>query len=326
LSKEDYMRASNESPAYRDRSLTLYLIGTLLILGGLGAAFLGPLEMYCFYLFSQGGRFAYPGFRFGSLMFANIAAQIIGYYAIAALLLPLGYGHLARRRWVRPLARAALSFWWLLGLPLSAVFLLVLLASKEVKLAGLLLAVVLLAVSYLGLPWWLRRFYRSRDLRLTLQARDPQEHWLERLPVPVLTLCLLYAFYGIALHVPILLNGLYPLAGTFLTGLPGIVALDLSIWMLALLAWGTLKQKAWAWWAGLLYWAWLIASTVVTFAMTGYYELLSILSLPPFEIDLLKGVPLGGVHLAAFFGLVFALPLGWLIACRAHLAPCTRVS
>ena len=205
-------------------------------------------------------------FRFGSFMFANLAAQIAGYYALAAALIPLGYGHLARRRWVRPLALALLGFWRLLGLPLSVVFLLVLIASKEVTPAFVIVVVLLLAGAYLVLPGLLRRFYCSRDLRLTLEARAEVAGWLERLPTSILTLCLLYLFYGIVLHIPILLNGLYPLYGSFLSGLPGIRALDLSILALGFLTWGTFKRRAWAWWGGLAYWGWLALSTIVTFA------------------------------------------------------------
>jgi hypothetical protein len=104
---------------YRDSSPILIAIGVLAFLVGLGAAFLGPVEMYCFYLFGEGGRFHYPGFGFGSFMFGNIATQIAGYYLIAALFLPLGYGHIARRRWARPLALALLWFWLILGIPLG---------------------------------------------------------------------------------------------------------------------------------------------------------------------------------------------------------------
>jgi hypothetical protein len=312
------MDVARLDPGYRDRSLLLYLFGAVLLLIGLVSAFYGPIEMYCFYLFGEGGRFAYSGFGFGSLMFANIAAQIAGYYAIAAALIPLGYGHLARRRWVRPLALAFLGFWRLLGLPLCLVFMLALIASKEVTLPVVLAFVVLLAAAYLVLPGLLRRFYRSRDLRGTLAARDAGEHWLERIPIPVLTLCLLYLFYEIALHLPILLSGLYPLFGVFLSELPGIAALDLSILLLGALTWGTFKRYAWAWWAGLAYWGWLAASTIVTFARTSYPELLALLALPPREIDFLDGVPLQGIHLAAFFGLVFLLPLSWLLVCKKY--------
>ena len=312
------MNVPRPNTDYRDRSLVLRLLGAAALLAGLSIAFLAPLETICFYWFGQGGRFHYPGFRFGSFMFANIAAQIACYYATGIGLTLLGYGHLARRRWVRPLALAGLNFWWLLGLPLCLVFGLVLVASKEVTPAFVLLVAVLLAAAYVGLPWVLRRFYRSRDLRLTLETRDPHEHGLERLPTPILTLCLLYLFYEIALHIPILLNGLFPLFGTFLTGLPGIAALDVSIWALAALTWGAFKRQRWAWWGGLVYWGGLTLSTVVTLASTGYLELLEILALPPREIAFLDGVPLQGVHLALFFGLVFALPLGWLIACKKH--------
>ena len=53
------------------------IIGAFLFLSGIAIGFLGPLEMYCFYLFSKGGRFSYEGFGFGSFMFGNIAMQIM---------------------------------------------------------------------------------------------------------------------------------------------------------------------------------------------------------------------------------------------------------
>jgi hypothetical protein len=96
---------------YRDRSLILTIIGGLLLLVGVAAGLLGPAEMYCFYLFSEGGPFHYEGFGFGSFMFGNIACQIIGYYVIAAVLIPLGYGHLRGRRWTGPLSSALLWAW-----------------------------------------------------------------------------------------------------------------------------------------------------------------------------------------------------------------------
>ena len=77
---------------YKDRTPILVFFGVVLLLVGVAVAFIGPLELYCFYLFSEGGRFHYEGFGFGSFMFANIASQIVGYYLIAALAIPLGYG------------------------------------------------------------------------------------------------------------------------------------------------------------------------------------------------------------------------------------------
>jgi hypothetical protein len=88
------MNATTNDANYKNRSRVIAIIGVVLLLGGIAVGFLGPLEMYCFYLFSEGGRFHYAGFGFGSFMFGNIASQIVGYYLLAALFIPLGYGHI----------------------------------------------------------------------------------------------------------------------------------------------------------------------------------------------------------------------------------------
>ena len=123
---------------YGDRSLVLGLIGACLLLVGVAAAFFGPLEIYCFYLFSEGGPFHYEGFGFGSFMFGNLALQIMGYYLIAVVLVPLGYGHLRRLRWVRLFSLTLLWFWLVVGLPLAVAFLFILFSSKELSSAAAL--------------------------------------------------------------------------------------------------------------------------------------------------------------------------------------------
>jgi hypothetical protein len=301
---------------YRDRSPILIAIGVVSLLAGIGVAFLGPVEMYCFYLFSDGGRFHYPGFGFGSFMFGNIAAQIACYYLIAALLIPFGYGHVTRRRWIRPLALALIRCWLVLGIPFGILFVLVLLASKETSIAGALAAIAIAGATYLILPQPALRFYRSRDLRLALETRDPNPHWLENRPIVILALCLLNAFYGIVLHIAILFNGLFPLFGRFLTGLPGITALDIVILVLVLLTWGTFQQKAWAWWGSLIYWGAMTLSVMVSFASTSYLDLLAIANFPERELEFLDGIPLQGYHLALFFGLPLLATIGTIVSAR----------
>ncbi|NLT17526.1 MAG: hypothetical protein GXY11_07895, partial [Clostridiales bacterium] len=92
---------------------------------------LGLLETRCFSLFSEGGRFHYEGFGFGSFMFGNIAAQVIAYCLTGAVLTFLGYGHLSLRRWAAKLACCLMWAWLLIGLPVIAVVFFLLLASKE---------------------------------------------------------------------------------------------------------------------------------------------------------------------------------------------------
>mgnify|MGYP001567756825 CR=1 FL=1 len=67
------MEANTSNLDYKDLTRIITVIGILLLLVGTVAALLGPVEMYCFYLFSEGGRFHYEGFGFGSFMFGNIA-------------------------------------------------------------------------------------------------------------------------------------------------------------------------------------------------------------------------------------------------------------
>jgi hypothetical protein len=210
------MKEPTNNAVYRDRSRILVAIGALLLLIGIAVAFLGPLEMYCFYLFSEGGRFHYEGFGFGSFMFGNIASQIVGYYLIAIVLIPLGYGHLRVRRWARTLALTLVGFWLVVGVPLIVVFAFVAVTSKDLSLAVVLIMLVVLALSYLVVPGLLIWFYRSRNVRLTFETRDPKTYWVERFPIPMLVLCSLYLFYIIVLHILILFNGIFPLFGVLL--------------------------------------------------------------------------------------------------------------
>jgi hypothetical protein len=303
---------------HKDRTPILIGIGALLLLIGIPTGFLGPIEMYCFYLFSAGGRFHYEGFGFGSFMFGNIAAQIIGYYLIAAVLIPLGYGHLKTRRWARRLALTLLWAWLVVGAPLTIVVLFVLLASKDLSLLAAIVAMAGLAWGYLVIPGVLIRFYQSRDVRLTFEARDPDSYWVEKLPMPILVLGSLDLFYAVVLHIPILFNGIFPLFGRFSTGMQGILLNDLAITCLLCLAWGTLGRRAWAWWGSLVYFASLTLSWLVTLFRASYADILSLLRFPPAEMKFLGGLPVQGYHFAVLIGAPLLITLGVIILAKRH--------
>ena len=303
---------------YKDRRPVLTVIGILLLLVGIAAAFLGPVEMYCFYLFSEGGRFHYEGFGFGSFMFGNIACQIIGYYTIAILCVPLGYGHLKMRRWVRTLSLTLLWFWLVVGMPLIIVLFLILVTAKDLSLAAVLIAVVLLALSYLAAPGLFIQFYRGRNVRLTFENQDPQSYWIEKLPIPVLVLCSLYAFYSIVLHIPIFFNGVFPLFGIFLSEIQGILLLDVSIVYLVFLIWGTLRLRTWSWWGSLIYFGLATFSSILTLVQSSYSDILAAMDFPAKEIEFLQNVPIQGSHLAAFIGVPLLLTVGAIILSKRH--------
>jgi hypothetical protein len=303
---------------YRDRSPVLVGIGIVLLLVGAAAAFLGPVELYSFYLFSEGGRFHYEGFGFGSFMFANIAVQVGGYYVIAMLLVPLGYGHVKVRRWARTLAEALLWSWLVLGVPLVIVAFFMLTSAKNLSLVAGIVAAVLLVLSYVAVPWLLLRFYRGRNARLTFEAKDEKTDWTERVPIPVLVLCFLYAFYILALHVPILLNGIVPFFGSYLWGLQGVLLLTLSILSLVVLLVGTAGRRTWAWWGALTMFGLAAVSLMVTLVPSSYADILAVMDFPAREIEFLGGIPAQGTHFALVLGIPLSLTLGALLASKRH--------
>jgi hypothetical protein len=319
------MKEFNHSD-HKDRTVWLRLIGALLLFTGMGAAFLGPVELYCFYLFSEGGRFHYDGFGFGSLMFGNITCQIIGYYLIAILCIPLGYGHITIRRWARTLSIAMLWWWLVIGMPLTLVFLFVLFASKTLTPVIGWVTIGLAALTYFVMPWVMVRFYRSRDVVLTFEQKDWHTYKVEKLSMPVLVLSLLFTFYVIVLHIPILFNGVFPYFGMLGSGLKSIIILDLLIWSMVFLIGGILKQRPWAWWGAFIYLVALITSSTLTFTKIKWAALLAKMNFPPTELGILQGLPLDGWHFAIFFGLPLILTLGILIGSKRYFVKDTAIT
>jgi hypothetical protein len=285
------------------------------------AAALGPAELFIFRWFAPGGRFAYDGFNFGSFMFASMTAQILGYYTIAAVFIPLGIGHLTLKRWVRPLALGLFGFWLVLGLPLILIVMAIALGSKELPLAVALLFALVLLACYFVLPWVFLRFYRSSGLRQVLEAGEPEPHWLESVPVVNLVVAFVLIFIAIMLHVAVLLNGVFPLFGRFVYGLPGALLLDFLAWSLVTLAWGAVRRWRWAWWGALALCAALAVSVIWSFWATSYFELLAGMQIPSAELEFLDGVPAQGWHFALFLGLPLLATLGLVVFARADWLP-----
>lgn len=319
------MTEAEKKADFRDLGRILDVIGLLLLGVGLFCALLGPIEIYTFYMFSEGGRFHYPGFGFGSFLFGLIAVQIMGYYVLALLLIPLGYGHLRKRRWARTLSLTVFWTWLVVGIPLVLLFLFILLSAKELTIGVALVFVVLMAASYLLLPWLLITFYNSRHVRLTFESRDPNSYWTEDLPQPVLVVSALLLFYTITLHIPIFFRGLFPLFGVLVYDLEGFLLITFSIVWLAFLAWGALQRRTWAWWGALAYFVLLTISALLTLWPASLSDILAVLRFPPTEMEALQNIPLQGPHLSVLIGLPLLLTLVAFLLSRAHFrtAPST---
>jgi hypothetical protein len=289
---------------HRDRRLVLRLIGLGFFLAGLAAAFIGPMEIHAYYLFIDEGRFHYEGFGFGSFMFAYITLQVVGYYAVAAIGIVLGYGHLAVRRWARSLSETLLWLWLVLGLPLTAVAVLMFFVSKEPEAGAVVVTLLAGPLLYPVAPILLYRFYRSSDVRKTFAQADDRHFRFEEIPLPVRGLCGFLIFAIVMLHFPMLLRGVFPFFGTLLSGMQGVIALDCLILALAFLAWGLARLDRWAWWGALVVVGLTTASVVVTFARHTYRDLLLAMQFPAAEMQLFENVP----FLDGYPAVVFAIP------------------
>jgi hypothetical protein len=302
---------------YRDRRIVLAAIGVCLLGGGIVALLIGPLELHAFYLFSEGGRHHYPGFRFGTFMYGNIAAQVAIYYLVAAIGIPLGYGHLVGRGWSRVLTIGLLWTWVVVGLPLSVVLAFMLFSAKALPLFAGMMVLALLAVAYLVAPIVLLRFYGGRNVTATFARLDSRSYWVEGLPRPVLVLCLLSLVTLLVLHAPMLLGGVVPVSGVLLSGLEGIAVLDVAIVLLIGITWGLARVSPWAWWAALAYYL-LLATSTLSLACFSLREILAPLRLPPTETQALQGLPIQGLHLAILLGIPLLGTLALLLICRPY--------
>jgi len=296
--------------------LVLRAIGALLLLLGLAALYIGPVEISVYYAFVEGGRFHYPGFGFGSFMFANIAVQIAGYYLLAALCIPLGIGHLKLRSWTRTMALTLLWAWLIIGLPVVPVLLFMLLTAKVTSVAAAIIAIVAIGLSYLLFPGLLIAFYRRSGTRAAFGTQESPTHKIEQKPLPILVLCAVQLFFLFALHVLLLLNGVFPVFGAWWSGKQGTSLIAGLVVCQFLLTWGTFEQRMWAWWGSLLYTAALALSSVLTLGTSSWHEILALLNLPAFEMEKLGGMPLDGIHFAVAIGIPLIATVGLILYAR----------
>ena len=305
--------------------------------------------------------------------------MITGCCLFAAILTPLGYGHLKARRWARTLSVTALHIWLALGafltfllvfmqlFPLAVMVLAVVvvsffafdlfigpatsgsratvilfvppvvllvfltvgyMVSPKAPASRLLMDLArivhpfcyilgaLMALAWPVVPWLLIRFYESRNVVQLFDTKDARTYWTDTVPVPILVLSSLYVFYVIAVPFPMMLNGVFPVFGVLLSGLQGRIALGASALPFAVLAWGTLRRRMWAWWAALVCVGALLVCSTLTLPRLSYLEILETMNLA--EVQRLQRLRFQGIHFAAFVGAPMLIIVVRIILARKH--------
>jgi hypothetical protein len=305
--------------------IILKMIGIVLFMIGMLAAFYGPYEIFVFYLFSEGGRFHYDGFGVGSLWFAAQVVQIIGYYCIAAVFLPAGYGHLKLRRWGLTLTRLFIWFWLGAGILLVGNGIALLpaltrfLTAQEKPSLQLPAMAVFLFVVLILLPLLALWFYRSKRVTAAFETHDPNRTWIDKIPSPLLAEMLLFVIMIIVLHITTFLQGLFPLFGQILFLRPSARIIALSVLILGVIIYGTAKLKRWAWWGALGFMSLLSISSAMTFLRHDFYDLIRMMNLPASEMGYIdRMTPLHNYHLAGLVVTPLLVALGLLIYSRRY--------
>ena len=294
------------------------LIGFLLIIIGCIAAFFGPLEIYSFYFFTEGGRFHYEGFGFGSFMFSNIVLQIIGYYLIAVVFITLGYGHFKKRLWVQKISLALLWFWLIVGLPIIPLILFVFISTKEPSVIVTILSIIFSLLLYSLIPFLLIRFYKAKNVYDLLNSKSIADSIVQKYPIPFLVLIALYLFYILIFHTLLLFRGIFPFWGKWLIELQGTIIITISILYFVALIVGTINFKLWAWWASFLYFILFTISLFSTLLASNVTHIISLLKLPSTEANALINIPLQGVHLSIILGIPLLLTLAVILYSRKY--------
>ncbi len=299
-----------DEKCHKDKSKIIYLLGSIILLIGLCSAFIAPLEIRSYYLFSKGGKFYFEGFGIGSLMFANITIQVIAYYLIAVLFIILGYGHLKLREWVRSWSIAVLWAWIVIGAPLA----LVLIVMFSVKSPSTVLMVFAILLVYPVIPLLLIWFYQTKNVLLTFNKIKNNlnlnhNNIVNKIPVIVKTISVLFIFFIIVFHIHFLFNGFFPLFGKLLSGLNGFILIDIFILLLGFLIWGLLRLKSWSWYGSIIYLVFLILSTGITLYKQNIQSLLSVMAFAQKEMEIINNITLKNFQISTILGLSVIVPL-----------------
>ncbi|MCK4358608.1 MAG: hypothetical protein KAW92_07665 [Candidatus Cloacimonetes bacterium] len=272
--------------------LLIKILGILQLAIGLFSLGIAPLEIYSFYLFSEGGRFYYDGFGVGSFLYGLIFAQIIGYYFIAFIFITIGYGHLKLKDWALKLSKSCIWFWIIFGLPIM-MFFLPLLSMKEIEVKyPIFFSAFIILLFIVIIPGLLLSFYNQKNVKELFKNKNYSDAEIRNIPMNGYLLLLVYILYIMIFHIMLFYKGIFPFFGTFLIDFKGLLFYDLCILLMFLLIYGLLKRKFWTWILSITFFIVMSISTITTLINYQYINIIELLDFPKLEKDIFMKLPL----------------------------------
>lgn len=230
---------------YKDRRTGLILFGILEIFLGLGCGLMALVMVF--------GAAAAPQAA-GAPMRMMLPLAFL-YLAVAAGFITIGIGSIMALRWAHALA-LAFSWWWLVIGVLTCFALLAMMprmlatlppdqAAAKPFMIGCMSATT--GLFFLLLPLAFVLFYRSPNVKATVEARDPVHRWTDDVPLPLLVFALWMIAGGAAMVLCSPIYTSFPFGRWMIRG-PAVPAITLGFAALMLfIGFGALKRK-WAAW------------------------------------------------------------------------------
>jgi hypothetical protein len=316
-------------PEYKDRSNGLLVFGILTILLGSIAGMLLLLMLV--------GQVVVRSTHMTVVPASILLLDVFIYGILAVVLIWLGIGSIMARRWARALLLIFSWSWLVMGVFAVlgvVVFLPIVLENMRAAAPpgqpampaaaiGVIMVItcLMLGVFFIALPAVWIFFYKSRHVKATCEARDPVTRWTDVCPLPVLGLCVWLWFSApMMLVMPIIVHGVMPFFGMFLTGLPG-TAFCLAIAALwAWCAWLLYKLDARGWWLILIAMIVVAVSAVLTYARHDVIEIYQLMGYPQEQIDQIQKTGLLTENRMTWITLFSIVPfLGYILFVKKYL-------
>jgi len=315
---------------FKDRTILLMVLGVFEILMGLFLLGMAGLALMTVFFIPTPGQ---------NVTLTQMASALFIYVAGGMIFITLGIGSFLLKRWARNLIIVTHFLWLATGV--LAVFYSLTSASmfREMMLKQMTTAktavpnAAMFASSMVGvmvglfvvfgvvLPLILVLLYRSKNVKATVEFKDPVLGWTDRCPLPVLAISFIDFYAALTLFM-IFGTPYIPFFGVFIFGNQARVLMVLFITLFGFLGWKTYHQKAYAWWGSLLVPCMAMVSAAITFSFGDIRELYESFGVETIQIDLILDMNMmGGTGMTLSF-LCGAVAWGvFLIYCRKYFGP-----
>ena len=291
-------KKTGKKVAFKDRKTGLVIFGIFhIIIGAFCALFM---------LLTIVGAMALRnlGETTGAIMSVGQMILVVFLYLLLAVwFVWMGIGSILARKWARALILITSWLWLICGL-IVLIFILVFIPAMFSQMAageeipGEAVVIVqsmvtaFLVFIFIVIPGAFVLFYSSRHVKATCEQRDRQVRWIDKAPLPVITLSSILGCMAISMPLMGFYRWTSHFFGLVLSGIPGAVIVLVYAVLFAYAAWGTYKLQVKAWWCGFLSTFALEVSMVITFSRVSLGEFYEKMGVPQERLEIIQRLDL----------------------------------